>query len=50
MGEANQLLARVGKRDEGLLKEELGTLAQRTKAAEHAVDVALLVRLSIQLP
>lgn len=27
------------KRDEGLLKEELGTLAHREKAAEHAVNV-----------
>lgn len=40
-GEAKKLPARVGKRDEGLLKEELGTLAQRAKAAEHAVDVVI---------
>ena len=35
----NKLLARAGKRAEGLVKGKLGALAHREKAAEHTVNV-----------
>lgn len=38
-GRGQKALSKGRQRDEGLLKEELGTLAHREKAAEHAVDV-----------